>query len=141
MVKTRYAELSDWSAWSRSDPHLTIEQFRSIVAARKAFLIYDGERLVGVFRYNMFWDNIPFATLLYLAEEDRHQGFGTAVMERWEHSMRKRGYTRLMVSTPADETAQHFFRRLGFRDCGCLLLENPKDGEPPAMELILQKTL
>ncbi|MBD5559588.1 MAG: GNAT family N-acetyltransferase [Clostridia bacterium] len=141
MLKIRNAELTDWSVWSKCDPHLTIEQFRSKVAARKAFVFYDGHKLVGVFRYNMFWDHIPFVTLLYLCEDERDKGYGHEIMERWEVMMRSRGYTQLMVSTPVNETAQHFFRQLGYRDCGCLLLEEPgREGESQ-MELFLQKSI
>lgn len=139
MLKKKNAEFSDWSDWSSLDPHLTVEQFRSKVAARKAYLFFDGQELVGAFRYNMFWDHIPFVTLLVLTENARRQGFGREIMERWEVVMRSRGYRQLMVSTPADETAQHFFRRLGYRDCGCLLMEEP-DGTGE-VELFLYKRI
>lgn len=140
MLKIKNAELTDWPAWSKSDSHITIEQFRAIAAARKAFLFFDGQRLVALFRYNMFWDHIPFVTLLYLPEDERGRGYGSEIMERWEVVMRSRGYSRLMVSTPVNETAQHFFRGLGYQDCGCLLLAE-REGGPTQMELFMQKWL
>ena len=123
MLKMKNAEFSDWTVWSQSDPHLTVEQFRSKVASRKAFLFYEDKRLVGIFRYNMFWDHVPFVTLIFLVEDERGKGYGREVMEWWETMMRSRGYELLMVSAPASETAQHFFRELGYTDCGCLLVE------------------
>lgn len=140
MLKIKNAELADWAVWTKCDPHLTIEQYRAIVAARKAFLFYENGRLVAAFRYNMFWDHIPFVTLLWIAEGERGRGCGREIMERWEVVMRSRGYQRLMVSTPVKETAQHFFRRLGYQDCGCLLLEE-EGGLPTQMELFMQKRI
>ena len=41
----------------------------------------------------------------------------------------------MLTSTLADETAQHFYRKLGYRDTGSLLLPNE------ALEIILIKFL
>jgi hypothetical protein len=40
-----------------------------------------------------------------------------------------------MTSTLANEGAQHFYRKLGYRDSGCLILED----EP--LEILLTKNL
>ena len=48
--------------------------------------------VVGVLRYSLFWQTIPFLDLLYLDAAYRHQGFGTQMMNRWEETMKKRGY-------------------------------------------------
>lgn len=40
-----------------------------------------------------------------------------------------------MASTQADETAQHFYRKLGYQDCGSLCLTNQ------ALEIIMIKIL
>ena len=42
---------------------------------------------------------------------------------------------RVMTSTRSDEEAQHFYRGLGYTDCGALLLP----GEP--LELIFRKEI
>ena len=49
--------------------------------------------------------------------------------------MRAEGYSLVMTSTLSNETAQHFYRKLGYTDAGGLLLE----GEP--LELVLVKKL
>ena len=49
--------------------------------------------------------------------------------------MKAAGYALVMTSTQSDETAQHFYRRLGYVDSGALLLKD----EP--LEIILTKTL
>ena len=53
--------------------------------------------------------------------------------------MRSRGYDLVMTSTQSDEAAQHFWRKLGYRDCGGLTLPFPGHEQP--LELILGKTL
>jgi ribosomal protein S18 acetylase RimI-like enzyme len=53
----------------------------------------------------------------------------------WEDAMRKAGYKEVMTSTLSSERAQNLYRRLGYEDCGCLLLT----GEP--LEIILSKKL
>ena len=37
--------------------------------------------VVGVLRYSLFWQTIPFLDLLYIDEAYRNQGFGTAMMK------------------------------------------------------------
>jgi hypothetical protein len=49
--------------------------------------------------------------------------------------MKKVGSNLVMTSTQANEEAQHFYRSLGYKDAGCLLLED----EP--LEIILVKRL
>jgi ribosomal protein S18 acetylase RimI-like enzyme len=49
--------------------------------------------------------------------------------------MKQQGCALLMTSTLATEDAQHFYRKLGFKDAGCLLLDN----EP--LEIILTKSI
>lgn len=44
-----------------------------------------------------------------------------------------------MTSTQVDETAQHFYRKLGYRDAGGLLLDVPGYEQP--MELFLIKAI
>jgi ribosomal protein S18 acetylase RimI-like enzyme len=58
-------------------------------------------------------------------------------MAFWEADMRRRGYDLVMTSTQSDEEAQHFYRKLGYRDCGSFELPFPGHEQPP--ELILAK--
>ena len=60
-------------------------------------------------------------------------------MALWEDSLRKAGCRAAMTSTQADEGAQHFYRKLGYRDTGSLILTLPGFEQPT--ELILIKLL
>lgn len=51
----------------------------------------------------------------------------------------KQGYQMVMTSTQIDEEAQHFYRKLGYIDCGNLTIDYPGLAQP--MELLLSKEL
>ena len=94
----------------------------------------DGE-VVGWLRLAYFWDSLPFMKDLHVVESHRGQGIGTAIVTFWEDQMRQRGHNRVMTSTMSSETAQHFYRKLGYTDVGGFVLP----GEP--LELMLWKRL
>lgn len=60
-------------------------------------------------------------------------------MAHWEQDMRARGYPIVLTSTRTDEAAQHFYRKIGYRDCGCLVMDLPGAAQP--MEMFLVKAL
>ena len=74
--------------------------------------------VVGVLRYSLFWQMIPFLDLLYIDEAYRNQGFGTQMMLKWESLMKIRGYNYVMTSTQSDESAWKFYERLGYYKAG-----------------------
>ena len=101
-------------------------------------LLEDGEP-TGLLRYNLFWDQIPFCTLLFIDPARQRQGLGRLLMARWEADMRAQGCELLMTSTQADEEAQHFYRKIGFQDCGGFTLPVPGYAQPT--ELIMVKDI
>lgn len=70
-----------------------------------------------------------------IVESARGQGHGSRAVRAWENEMKERGCNVVLTSTQADEQAQHFWRKLGYADCGMLLLP----GKPA--ELFLQRAL
>ena len=77
--------------------------------------------IVGVLRYSLFWQTIPFLDLIYIDEEYRGRGLGTEMMKKWESAMLTCGYKYVMTSTQADEDAWQFYERLGYRKTGSFL--------------------
>ncbi len=65
-------------------------------------------------------------------------GLWTAAMSLWEAQLIQAGHGMVLVSTQSDESAQHFYRKLGYRDCGYLLLDAP--GVPAAGGALPLKT-
>ena len=83
--------------------------------------------------------NTPFCTLLFIEDRHQRQGFGRLLMEYWEKDMRMKGYGMVLTSTQVDEEAQHFYRKLGYKDCGGFTVDVPGYEQP--MELIMVKQL
>ncbi len=134
-VEIRYVQDGDKEFWFSFDKHISESEFEKKVRDKQGYVLFADNLPVGILRYNLFWDNTPFCTLLYIAESFRSSGYGTKLMNFWESEMLSLGYDWLLVSTQSDETAQYFYRTLGYRDCGSLLAPN----QP--LELFLGKHL
>ena len=139
MFKIRYASKTDKAFWFGLDEHLSESEFDLKVRDKRGYVISDDEEPVGVMRYNLFWDNIPFLTLIYFKEAYRRKGFGRQAMLFWENEMRENGHKMVMTSTRVDEQAQHFYRKLGYKDKGCLILDDTPFDQP--QEIFMLKVL
>ena len=135
MIEIRYVKMNDKEFWFRLDRHLPEAEFENKVKLKRGYVLTDNNIPVGILRYNFFWDNTPFCTLLFVDGSHSSKGFGKMLMEHWERDMSGQGYKSVLVSTQADEDAQHFYRRLGYKDCGGLVM----DSQP--MELFLVKAI
>lgn len=139
MIEIRPVQSADRAFWFALDRHLPIAEFERKVRDGRGYVLLEDSAPAALLRYNLFWDLIPFCTLLYVAEDRRGRGLGRALMERWEADMKAMGHGMLLTSTQVDETAQHFYRRLGYRDCGGLTVDIPGYEQP--MELFLAKEI
>lgn len=139
MFQMRYVEEMDKAFWFSLDRHIKESEFTKKVADKRGYVILDDNKPIGVFRYNLFWDNTPFLNLIYLQESYRSKGYGRRAMEFWEAEMTKEGYKMIMTSTQVDENSQHFYRKLGYKDCGCLVLDIPGFEQP--LEMFMVKEL
>lgn len=139
MVTIRYAKADDEQFWYTLDQHLPRAEFARKIRDNRAYILLEDEKPAGLLRYNLFWDNAPFCTMLFMDDAFRGRGYGRRLMEFWEHDMASQGYGFLLVSTQVDETAQHFYRKLGYRDCGAMVLDVPGYEQP--MEMFLVKSV
>lgn len=139
MCTIRYAEEKDRDFWFSLDKHLAECEFDRKVRDKMAYVLTEDDRPVGLLRYHLFWDNTPFCTLLFVENSCQKRGYGRQLMEHWEAEMREAGYGMVMVSTVVDEDAQHFYRKLGYKDCGCLILDISGYEQP--MEMFMAKAL
>ena len=126
----RFVTAADEAGWFTLDHDLPESEFQEKVRTRRGLVYREDDRIIGILRWNLFWDSIPFCTLLYLREDCRGKGYGSALMDRWEREMRARGRDMVMVSTQSDETAQHFYRKLGYRDSGGFNVDIPGHEQP-----------
>ena len=130
----RYAQKNDLEQLRKLDQLLAPSELEQCIRDGRVLVLIRQE-LVGCLRYNLFWDNLPFMNLLFLAEDERGKGYGTQLIQFWEEEMRRQQHRSVMTSTRSDKQAQLFYRKHGYVDCGALLLP----GEP--LEILLSKRL
>ena len=106
---------------------------------KNGFTILKDGKDIGVIEYKDFWEGMPYLSLIKLAPEHRGQGAGKEAMLLLEEELRAAGNKALLVSTRVDEEAQHFYRKLGYSECGGLILENTPFSQP--MEMFFIKAL
>ena len=139
MLEIKYVEDSDKEFWYSLDKHLPEVEFNKKVRDKQGYVLFNDGIAVGVLRYNLFWDNTPFCTMLFVDWSQQKNGFGRALMQFWEVDMKKQGYGMVMTSTQVDEEAQHFYRKLGYKDCGGFTVDIPGFEQP--MEMFMSKGL
>ncbi len=130
----RYANLEDFAQLKEYDKHISESELRNSIRAGRVLVMYQGDSFTGWLRFGLFWDNIPFMNMLYILAGHRKKGNGTELVAFWEKEMAKENYSQVLTSTQSNEQAQFFYRKIGYTDCGVLLL--PK--EPLEIFLIKQ---
>ena len=117
-----FAEKTHLPFLQQYDTHIPAAHLPGKIKRHEICIIRCDTTAIGWMRWNLFWDNTPFLNLIYLLEPFRGKGAGSCAMRYWEQHMAENGYHRLMTSTQSNENAQHFYRKLGYRDAGVLLL-------------------
>jgi GNAT superfamily N-acetyltransferase len=130
MIEISYASESDCTFWLGLDRHIAESELRIKMANHRCYLIKKDSLAIGVMRYNLFWDSIPFLTMIYLIDSFRGKGYGKEALLCWENEMRSLGHRLVMTSAQADEKAQFFYRSLGYKDTGCLMLDTSSLRQP-----------
>ncbi len=130
-----FANDSDVEYLRVNDKEISSELIVSKIRDHEIYIVRDQGVNIGWIRFGYFWDNIPFMNLIWIEATFRRKGFGKKAVEEWESNMKARGFGTVMTSTQADENAQIFYRKLGYRDRGCLVL----DSQP--LEIIFVKHL
>ena len=118
------------------DRHIPLERLAHCIRQKQVYVLRDQTQIVGVLRYSLFWQTLPFLDLLYLDEAYRGKGHGRQMMTHWETCLYKLGYRYAMLSTQADETAKDFYEKLGYQKTGAFL-----PPEQTAEELMYGKAL
>ena len=120
-IQIRHVQASDKEFWFTLDKHFSETEFEKKVRDKQGYVLTINGSAIGLLRYNLVWDNTPFCTLLYVDNKFQSKGYGKRLMSFWENEMKALGYDWLLVSTQSDESAQHFYRAIGYSDCGGLL--------------------
>jgi len=130
-----YAVNDDIPDIGEYDRHIEMHMLDKAVSDKRVLVFKTADIVMGIARWNYFWDSIPFLNMLYVPDGYTHSGVGSSLLEFWEKEMKAQGHKRVFTSTMAQERGQHFFRKFGYRDIGNLYDE----GE--GLELILEKRL
>lgn len=117
-ITVRPACPDDPEILAKFDRHVPREKIEKLVSDGFVLIAMCGESFAGWLRYGFFWDEIPFMNMLFVLEEYRGNGIGTALVREWERLAADNGHGTVMTSTQANETSQHFYRELGYRDLG-----------------------
>ena len=133
MIKIRYVEASDKEFWYSLDKHLPETEFENKVYTKRGYVLSLNNKPVGLLRYNLFWDSVPFCTMIFIDCQYQGKGYGKQLIQYWENDMKRRGYEMLLTSTQVDEKAQHFYRKLGYKDCGGFVIDIPQYAQPMEM--------
>ncbi|MCL2387182.1 MAG: GNAT family N-acetyltransferase [Defluviitaleaceae bacterium] len=129
----RYATQDDLSEIEEFDRHIPEEMLEKAVDDGRVLVYKNSEVIMGIARWNYFWDSIPFLNMLYVPSGYTRCGVGSQLLKFWESEMQKQKHRRVLTSTMSKEKGQHFLRKFGYRDIGNLYDE----GE--GLELILEK--
>lgn len=124
-MKFEYASELDYQFIMDNDRHISKEVIKTKLKEKEILIVKDEDsKIIGWLRYNYFWDNTPFMNMLYINENYRSIGIGKELVRFWESEMKDKGFELSMTSTLSNEGAQNFYRKLGYKDSGSLLLEN-----------------
>lgn len=136
MIDIRYVQAEDKEFWYSLDKHLPKQEFDNKVKDKRGYVLCVEGNPIGGLRYNLFLDNTPFCTMLFVDWAYHRKGYGRKLMEYWEADMKAQGYGILLTSTQVDEQAQHFYRKLGYKDCGGFVIDVPNYEQPMEMFMI-----
>ena len=95
-------------------------------------IFFDGIK-AGLIEYKDFWKSMPYLSLIKLLPGFRRKGIGKEAMRLFESEMKRAGNKAILLSTRV------FYRKIGYRECGSLILEDTPLSQP--MEMFFIKTL
>ena len=128
MMEIRIAELGDKPHITKYDRHVPDARLDICIRDSQVMVLCDNGNIIGVLRWSLFWQTIPFVDLLYVDGAYQNRGLGRNMMAHWEKAMAEMGYSAVMLSTQADETAKFFYEKIGYRKiCAFLPPEQEAD--------------
>jgi ribosomal protein S18 acetylase RimI-like enzyme len=120
-MEIRMADSKDQKNIMEYDSHIPHDRLGACIRDQFVYVLWDEKSIVGVLRFSLFWQSIPFLDLLYIDEAYQGKGYGRQMMAHWESAMQAMGYKYVMLSTQEDETAKYFYEKLGYRRIGAFL--------------------
>ena len=66
MIEVKYVTKEDKNFWYSLDKYLPENEFDKKIRDKQGYVLFDDGVAVGLLRYNLFWDNTPFCTMLFI---------------------------------------------------------------------------
>lgn len=83
-------------------------------------IVSDNDVRVGFLLYSVLWGTLPFLEFIEICPSERRKNVGGRAVRAWEQQMADQGFDLVLISTGANADAQHFWRKMGYVDCGAL---------------------
>lgn len=135
MYVFEYADSYSFEYLRKHDIHILDEMLYKKIRDNEVIIAKEDDKIIGWLRYNYFWDSIPFLNMLVIDEKYRGNGIGKDLVRFFEKEMKANGYNIIMTSSLSNELAQHFYRKLSYKDSGSLIIGDE------ALEIIFTKKL
>lgn len=139
MYMIRYIEKTDKAFWFTVDKSIDELTFENKVRDYQAYIFEEQRKKIGLLRYSLFGDNIPYCNLLFISENYRRLGCGKALLHYWEQDMKARGYQYAMASSRINDEIHLFYRKMGYREIGGIII--PEARTDSTMEILMLKPL
>ena len=117
-IRIQYAGIDDFLWLKKYDKHISEEILERKIKNKEIYVVKSNGKIIGWLRYNLFWDCIPFMNMIYILEEYWKNGIGKKFTEYWENEMKQNGHKNVLTSTQSNEEAQHFYRKMGYKEIG-----------------------
>ena len=117
-ILIRSAENNDFLWLCENDKYISENILKEKIQNKEVYIVEINGKIIGWLRYNLFWDNIPFMNMIYFLDEYRNMGIGKRLAIYWENEMKQKSYDNVLTSTQSNEEAQHFYRKLGYKEIG-----------------------
>lgn len=118
------ATTSDFTVLDMMDLNISEKELAKSINNKRINLLMNDNEIIGMLRFNLFWDNTPFINFIYIKEKYRDKNYGTMLLNNFEKEMKDAGYKLVLTSSLSSEKGQFFFRKNNYLDCGVLLLPN-----------------
>ena len=119
-IKVRFASQTDLDGCIALDhPAMPVEIIKRKVEQREIIVAEKDGQLVGYLRLEYLWSSVPYIALIWVVEDQRQQGIGSAMLRYLENGLRQQGHRALYSSSQANEPEpQAWHRHAGFGECG-----------------------
>ena len=98
MTTIRHLEISDKEFWYSLDKHLPETEFENKVYTKRGYILSLEEKPIGLLRYNLFWDSVPFCTMLFIDRSYQRKGYGKQQLQLLLDYAKSSGMTSVIIA-------------------------------------------